>query len=204
MLYSLANAPFYSVKGLSPSASSTSPERETSLLAPPCTGGISQMTSYSPNLIYTFPRNTPGEFICLHPPQGRVSLPLCERGAEIRRQRDQILRQHYLLEEVSGFLLVAHPHPGPLQHIQPHSLPPDFLDRARFGTLTVNGRGVNNYTMEGYLRNVVHIFAGVGAKDPCQDILGKINFRLSRQLCAYSQADPPPRPCPTSADRPPT
>ena len=41
-----------------------------------------------------------------------------------------------------------------------------FSDRVIVGALVYNGTGVNNITVEGYFRDVAHIFAGVGAEDP--------------------------------------
>ena len=58
--------------------------------------------------------------------------------------------------------------------------------------LTVGGASIQKLTIEGYLRNVEHIFSVVGSTDPQLDHLGHANFRLGRQLRAYYQDNPPP------------
>ena len=67
-----------------------------------------------------------------------------------------------------------------------------FTDCVRVVTLAANGAGIKKRAMEGYLCNMVQISPGMGAKDPRLDVLSKINFRLSRQLCSYALVDPPP------------
>ena len=67
-----------------------------------------------------------------------------------------------------------------------------FSDRVRVGALVDNGSGIKKCTIEGYLCDVEKIFASVGSKDPHLDILGRIDFQLSSQLCAYARSDPPP------------
>ena len=61
-----------------------------------------------------------------------------------------------------------------------------FSNRVRVGALAVKSAGVNNLTVEGYLRDVLHIFAYVGGKDLHLDVLVKIKFCLSQKLCAYA------------------
>ena len=50
--------------------------------------------------------------------------------------------------------------PGPISYIEM------FVDRVRVGALVVNNAIVKNRTMEGYLRDVAQISAGMGAKYP--------------------------------------
>ena len=57
--------------------------------------------------------------------------------------------------------------------------------------MAANGTSVKKRTVEGYLHDVVQIFVRVGGKDTHLDVLGKIKFLLSRQLCAYARTDPP-------------
>ena len=64
-------------------------------------------------------------------------------------------------------------------------------DRVRVSVLVANSSGVKNRNVEGYLRNVGQVFSDVGSKDPRLDGLGEIDFCLSKQICAYSQEDPP-------------
>ena len=73
----------------------------------------------------------------------------------------------------------------PIPHLQM------FTDLTHVVTLVANGARVKKRTLEGYLRNVAQIFAGVGADDPHLENLGKIYFHLYRQLCAYARAEPP-------------
>ena len=56
----------------------------------------------------------------------------------------------------------------PIQYLQMSA------DYVPVGALAANGAGVKNRTVEGYLRSVVQIFAGMRDKDPCLDVLGKI------------------------------
>ena len=66
-----------------------------------------------------------------------------------------------------------------------------FTDRLRVRSLAANIMGVNKRTLEGYLCNMADIFTGMGVDDPRLDVLGKIGFLLSWQLCDYAQAYPP-------------
>ena len=74
----------------------------------------------------------------------------------------------------------------PIPHLQ------NFTDHIHIGALAANGARVKKPGMKGYLSNVEQIFTIMGDNNPCLDFLGKIEFFLSRQLCAYDQADPPP------------
>ena len=67
-----------------------------------------------------------------------------------------------------------------------------FANCVRVGALAANGSGVNKRTMEGYLRNLMQIFSGIGPKDPHLDVLVKIDFKLSQKLRVYAHSDPPP------------
>ena len=64
-------------------------------------------------------------------------------------------------------------------------------------SLVANITGIKKLTVDVYLHNLVQIFSGVGSEDPRLVVLGKIYYRLSRHLHAYTQADPPQyRVCP--------
>ena len=59
-----------------------------------------------------------------------------------------------------------------------------FSDCVHVEILVENGFIIKKRAVEGYLRDVVHIFTGVGSDNPCLNVLGKIEFCLSRQLRA--------------------
>ena len=67
-----------------------------------------------------------------------------------------------------------------------------FAERVRSGLLAAGGQRVGKRSVEQYLRSVAQIFAGVGAHDPRVDTVGKIDFRIKRQLAAYQKEDPAP------------
>ena len=67
-----------------------------------------------------------------------------------------------------------------------------FAIRVRSGVLAAAGKKVKKRQVEQYLRSVGQIFACVGAKDPRLDNMGKVDFRLRRQLTCYEKEDPPP------------
>ena len=67
-----------------------------------------------------------------------------------------------------------------------------FAHRVRAGVLAAKGRRIKKRSVEQYLRSVGQIFAILGAQDPRLDRVGKIDFRLRRQLSAYEKEDPAP------------
>ena len=62
-----------------------------------------------------------------------------------------------------------------------------FAELVRVGALVSTGASVKNHTVGGYFCDIVQIFSVVGAKNPKLDVLGNINFRLSRQFRAYAR-----------------
>ena len=67
-----------------------------------------------------------------------------------------------------------------------------FARRYRTGAIAPRGQPVRSRTVEDALCNVAQAFTSVGASDPCLTSQGHLDFRLQRQLTAYSKADPPP------------
>ena len=67
-----------------------------------------------------------------------------------------------------------------------------FAHRVRSGVLAAKGQPIKKRSVEQYLRSVGQIFASVGAQDPRLDQLGKLDFRLRRQLAKYQKDDPAP------------
>jgi hypothetical protein len=67
-----------------------------------------------------------------------------------------------------------------------------FAERVRSGVLAASGRRIKKRSVEQCLRSVAQIFASVGAADPRVDRLGRVDFRLRRQLAAYAKEDPAP------------
>jgi hypothetical protein len=80
--------------------------------------------------------------------------------------------------------------------LQEHENPVPFLQvfmyRYRTGGIAPSGRQVRSRTVEDAVRSVGQTFASVGATDPRLNKVGKIDFRLQRQLSCYSKQDPPP------------
>ena len=67
-----------------------------------------------------------------------------------------------------------------------------FAHLVRQGILAASGNHLRKRSVEQYLRSVGQTFACVWDKDPRLDNLGKTDFRLARQLKAYTKGDPPP------------
>jgi hypothetical protein len=67
-----------------------------------------------------------------------------------------------------------------------------FAARYRVGTLAPSHNAVKARTVEGALRAIGQTFASLGYKDPRLQSSGRLDFRLHRQLQAYSKHDPPP------------
>jgi hypothetical protein len=67
-----------------------------------------------------------------------------------------------------------------------------FAARYRVGTLAPSNHAVRSRTVEGALRAVGQAFTALGYPDPRLHPSGRLDFRLHRQLQAYSKADPPP------------
>ena len=57
-----------------------------------------------------------------------------------------------------------------------------FAHRVRSGVLEAKGQPIKKRSVEQHLRSVGQIFASVGAQDPRLDQLGKLDFRLRRQI----------------------
>jgi hypothetical protein len=68
-----------------------------------------------------------------------------------------------------------------------------FAQRVRTGIDAADGKPVRKRSVEQYLRSVGQAFTGMGAPDPRLDSLGKLDFRLARQLAAYHKHDPAPQ-----------
>ena len=66
-----------------------------------------------------------------------------------------------------------------------------FAHRVRTGDLAKQGDIVKKRTVEAYLRAVGQVHTSVGARDPRHDSVGKIDFRIYRQLRSYQREDPP-------------
>jgi hypothetical protein len=67
-----------------------------------------------------------------------------------------------------------------------------FLYRYRTSAIAPSGRQVRSRTVEDALRSVGQMFASVGSPDPRLNAVGKIDFRIQRQLSCYKKQDPPP------------
>jgi len=67
-----------------------------------------------------------------------------------------------------------------------------FAHRYRTGDIAPSGRGVRSRTVEDAVRHVAQTFSSVGSRDPRLNDDGKMDFRLKRQLAAYTREDPPP------------
>ena len=67
-----------------------------------------------------------------------------------------------------------------------------FAERVRAGLLSVQGQPIKKEYVEQYLRSIGQIFASVGAKDLCHNRMGRLGFRLGRQLASYQKEDSPP------------
>jgi hypothetical protein len=80
---------------------------------------------------------------------------------------------------------LAHEDPLPLLQI--------YASRYRVGAIAPSGSPVKARTVEAALRAVGQTFTALGYKDPRLQDAGKLDFRLHRQLQAYSKADPPPQ-----------
>jgi hypothetical protein len=80
-----------------------------------------------------------------------------------------------------------------LQQIQdPIHILQVFAHRYRTGIIAPSGRQVKSRTVEGALRAVGQTLAGMGAPDPRLAQNGKHEFRIGRQLSAYTKLDDPP------------
>ncbi len=67
-----------------------------------------------------------------------------------------------------------------------------FAHRYRLGSLAPRQTPVRGRAVGDALRAVGQTLAGLGHADPRLQPLGKLEFRLSRQLTAYNKQDPPP------------
>lgn len=67
-----------------------------------------------------------------------------------------------------------------------------FAHRYRIGQVAPSGSPVRSRTVEAALRSVGQTFASLGQRDPRLQASGRLDFRLHRQLQAYTKADPPP------------
>jgi hypothetical protein len=67
-----------------------------------------------------------------------------------------------------------------------------FAHRYRIGQVAPSGSPVKARTVEAALRSVGQTFAALGQRDPKLQASGRLDFRLHRQLQAYTKADPPP------------
>jgi hypothetical protein len=67
-----------------------------------------------------------------------------------------------------------------------------FAHRYCIGQVAPSGSPVKARTVEVALRFVVQTFASLGQRDPRLQASGRLDFRLHRQLQAYTKADPPP------------
>ena len=61
------------------------------------------------------------------------------------------------------------------------------------GKLVSGGTSTRKYTTKRYIQDVAQSFSGVGDQNPRLYHLDILKFRLRRQLCAYSCANPPPQ-----------
>jgi hypothetical protein len=79
-----------------------------------------------------------------------------------------------------------------------------YAQRYRTGKIAPSKKSVRSRTVEDALRSVGQTFAGMGSPDPRLTTQGKIDFRIQRQLSAYTKQDPPPnrvKPVPVSVIR---
>jgi hypothetical protein len=79
-----------------------------------------------------------------------------------------------------------------------------FVHRYRTGSIAPKGKPVRSRAVEDALRSVGQAFAALGTSDSRLNTYDKPDFRLQRQLKAYSKADPPPhrvKPIPVSVIR---
>jgi hypothetical protein len=90
------------------------------------------------------------------------------------------------------FCVSLHCDPDLINITDPIPLLQIFAQRYRLGTIAPSGSPVRSRTVEQALRAVGQAFATLGCPDPRLSISGKLDFRLSRQLSAYSKEDPPP------------
>lgn len=67
-----------------------------------------------------------------------------------------------------------------------------FMYRYRSGEIAPSRHRVRSRTVEDAVRSVGQTFATVGSPDPRLNYVGKIDFRIQRQLSCYSKQDPPP------------
>jgi len=67
-----------------------------------------------------------------------------------------------------------------------------FAQRYRTGAIAPRGKPVRSRTVEDALRSVGQTLAMLGAQDPRLNHVGRVDFRLQRQLKCYSKEDPPP------------
>lgn len=67
-----------------------------------------------------------------------------------------------------------------------------YARQYRTGSLPHQWKAVRAPTVKDALRSIGQAFASVGAPDPRKDAIGKIDFRLTRQLRSYDRSDPPP------------
>lgn len=76
-----------------------------------------------------------------------------------------------------------------------------FAQRYRTGQIAPRGQPVRSRTVEDAVRSIGQTFSSMGTIDPRLTRQGKIDFRLQRQLAAYTKEDPPPnrvKPVPVS------
>ena len=76
-----------------------------------------------------------------------------------------------------------------------------FTKRVRAGLLSAHVKPSNKLSVEQYLRSIGQIFASLETNDPHHNCMGKLDFRLGRQLASYQKEDSPPervRPLPVN------
>lgn len=66
-----------------------------------------------------------------------------------------------------------------------------FAHRLRTRRVGPGGHAIRSGTVADILRSIAQAYRGVGANDPRLDGSGQTDFRLDRQLKAYTKADPP-------------
>ena len=67
-----------------------------------------------------------------------------------------------------------------------------FAKHVCAGLLSAQGQPIKKRSVEQYLRSIGQIFSSVGADNPRQNLVGKLDFRLGSQLASYQKEDSPP------------
>ena len=60
------------------------------------------------------------------------------------------------------------------------------------GIMSMQGQPINKKSVDQYLLSIDQILASVGANNPQHNRVGKLNFRLGRQLASYQKENSPP------------